>query len=208
MVREKIRQTNLEKYGEECVLNIPEVQEKRRKTCLEKYGYECSLKNEEVRQKSRETCREKYGYNYSCQNPEVREKIRNTTIEKYGVPFYSQTEEAHRHRKASIEFDGVYFDSSWELHWYQKWKADGKTVVRHPCKLRYTCEGEEHYYIPDFMVDGELIEIKGPQFFKDGKMINPFSEEDSKVYEAKYQCMLQNNVTIITEDVNDNRRGV
>ena len=56
---------------------------------------------------------------------------------------------------------------------------------------------KEYHYWPDFEIDGELIEIKGDHFFDGDKMINPFDESQNQIYEAKHQCMLDNNVTIL-----------
>ena len=52
--------------------------------------------------------------------------------------------------------------------------------------------------MPDFIVEGQIIEIKGDHFFKeDGTMQNPFDHSQDGLYEAKHQCMLKNNVKII-----------
>lgn len=52
--------------------------------------------------------------------------------------------------------------------------------------------------MPDFKVNGIYVEIKGSQFFKfDGTMQNPFNHSYDGLYEAKHQCMLNNNVIII-----------
>lgn len=53
-------------------------------------------------------------------------------------------------------------------------------------------------YLPDFKVDGQLVEIKGDHFFKpDGTMRNPYDSGQDGLYEAKRQCILENNVKII-----------
>ena len=51
--------------------------------------------------------------------------------------------------------------------------------------------------MPDFKVDGQFIELKGDQFFKDGKMQNPYDHSQDLLYEAKHQCMIKNNVKIL-----------
>ena len=52
-------------------------------------------------------------------------------------------------------------------------------------------------YFPDFKVGNEIIEIKGRQFFENGKMINPYDRSKDKLFEAKHQCMIKNNVKLI-----------
>ena len=52
--------------------------------------------------------------------------------------------------------------------------------------------------MPDFLVDGHYVEIKGDHFFKkDGTMQNPYDHRQDGLYEAKHQCMLQNSVKIM-----------
>lgn len=71
-----------------------DVKEKIKQTCLEKYGVDNPAKSEIIKQKSKDTCIKKYGE--SIFNPgmvvENVEKGRKTQIEKYGS-LYSQTNE-------------------------------------------------------------------------------------------------------------------
>ena len=71
--------------------------------------------------------------------------------------------------------------------------------------LTYYHNDKEYSYFPDFIIDEKYYEIKGLQFFynKDpnNQMINPYDRSKDDLYEAKHQCMLQNNVEIITDDI-------
>lgn len=62
---------------------------------------------------------------------------------------------------------------------------------------------KEYVYIPDFEVDGELYEIKGLQFFKNknpnSEFVNPFNHSQDDRYKAKYRCIKEHNVKIITD---------
>lgn len=52
------------------------------------------------------------------------------------------------------------------------------------------------------LIDGQLYEIKGNQFFEGDKMINPYDRGQDGLYEAKHQCMLNNGVIILkVEDI-------
>jgi hypothetical protein len=51
-----------------------EVKEKYKQTCLEKFGVENAMQNIEVREKSKQTCLEKYGVENPMQNIEVFKK--------------------------------------------------------------------------------------------------------------------------------------
>ena len=70
-VQEKVKQTNLEKYGVEYYFQTEEAIKKIRETKLEKYGDDnyCNL------EKIKQTNLEKYGVEYSWQAPEVIAKI-------------------------------------------------------------------------------------------------------------------------------------
>ena len=76
--------------------------------------------------------------------------------------------------------------------------------------FEYEYAGKKHVYLPDFLVDGMFVELKGDHFFDEsGKMINPFRDpswtdleysDECLKYEAKHQCMLDNGVTIMREE--------
>ena len=70
--------------------------------------------------------------------------------------------------------------------------------------FQYSFNGKNHKYFPDFIVDGKYIEIKGDHFFKeDGTMYNPFDHTQDGLYEAKHQCMVNNNVEIWNSKIYD-----
>ena len=75
--------------------------------------------------------------------------------------------------------------------------------------FEYTFNGKTHKYFPDFKVGTVLYKIKGDHFFKDGKMVCPYRDKswsdeqyllECSKYEAKHQCMLKNNVAILTSN--------
>lgn len=83
----------LEKYGVENAFQIPEIKEKIKQTNIEKYGFPYSKMSEKVKETERYNNLEKYGFESILQIPEIREKIKQTNIEKYGVPFPLQNKE-------------------------------------------------------------------------------------------------------------------
>lgn len=57
--------------------------------------------------------------------------------------------------------------------------------------------GKSSVYEPDFIIDGQLYEIKGDHFFNsDGRLINPY-KKGKPVCLAKQRCMAEHNVTIL-----------
>lgn len=84
-IRQKARQTNLQRYGGEHPLQNSNIQKKMKHTMIEKYGVDNSLKLQENREKGLRIIEEKYGTRSPIQNKEVKEKYQNTMEEKYGV---------------------------------------------------------------------------------------------------------------------------
>ena len=89
---EKIKKTNMEKYGCECSLNNKDIQEKMKKNCLEKYGVEFSSQRQDVRKKISEINSKNY-----CD--EIRQKTIKTNIERYGCETPTQNKEVLKKRE-------------------------------------------------------------------------------------------------------------
>ena len=58
-------------------------------------------------------------------------------------------------------YKGFFCDSSWELAYVIYCLEHNKTIQRNTEKRKYVWQNKEKNYIPDFIVDGKLIEIKG-----------------------------------------------
>ena len=177
---------------------------------LEKYGVENSFQLESTKEKSKQTCLEKYGTEFAVQSPEVQSKIKDTNLERYGVENASQAKSIIEKRtntflarygktcppRTSIRniFDGIQFDSSWEIIFYKYYKyIELRNIIREPCRLTYNFNNKIYNYYPDFEIDGKLYEIKGDHLLRKMK-----KDKNSKLY-AKYKCMIANKVIIITQ---------
>ncbi len=87
--------------------------------------------------------------------------------------------------------DDVYLDSFPELAFYLYNKEElHNDIIRSKKRIEYEFKGEKHFYLPDFEVNGDLIEIKGDQLYE--QMLIP-----NTLDAAKYTCMQANNVKII-----------
>lgn len=168
-------------------------------TLIEKYGsVEAYYKH--IGSMSNATKIERYGTT-SYNN---REKFAQTLMQRYGVtaPMHSKIICDKSHHKYT--YNGVKFDSSYELVYYI-WLSDFHVdfEYRPGVMFAYEYEGIVHVYNPDFLVNGELVELKGRQFFKDKdpskSMVNPYNHKLDGLYEAKHQCMLNNGVKIIVD---------
>jgi hypothetical protein len=92
-VREKSRQTNLKKRGCDWVVQSLEFKEKSKQTCLDKYGFEFPNQSPELKEKYKQTCLDKYGHENVSQSPEIKEKKKQTCLEKYDCENPYQSEE-------------------------------------------------------------------------------------------------------------------
>jgi predicted RNA-binding Zn-ribbon protein involved in translation (DUF1610 family)/tRNA G10 N-methylase Trm11 len=190
-VKQKIKNTLKEKYGVESYTQTKEYLDKSKETCIKKYGVPFYTQTEEYKSKERETNLKKYGVEWASATPEIQDKVRSTFISKYGSANYCHN--------SYYLYDNIRFDSSWELYFYIYHSDLGHNVTKEPLELFYTYENKKHSYYPDFKVDGQLYEIKGDMFFKDGQMINPFDKSQNGLFNAKYQCGIKNNVIFIKE---------
>ena len=225
-VKEKIRNTLKERYGAEHALQVNEFKQKAKETTIERYGTEYYTQTNEYRQRYIDTCQKIYGTNNVFQNEEIKKKIQQTNLKKYGVKHYTQTQEcldkmqktcqerygvinysqtkewSHK-KKKRILFDGIYFDSSWEVIVFKYCKINNIPCEYQPnITFEYTYDNNIHHYHPDFLIDGKLYEVKGEQFFDGDKMICPYNRNEylDKMAESKHQCMIKNGIIILRSD--------
>lgn len=221
-IRKAINQHNLETYGTTNVVESEYFKKKRIETCRKNFGVDYPMQSEEVKAKSRASCKETYGVEYVLQDEGVRTKRIETSLKHYGVTNPAQNEEVKAKTKATLQknygvdapaqcpeirrkqqtkyfYNGKYFDSKFELA-YSIWLEDHNIEFTYEPDLsfKYVYNDTTHVYFPDFIVEGQVIEIKGDYFFNEnGTMCNPWDHSQDGLYEAKHQCMLKNNVKII-----------
>ena len=183
--------------GLTSTFQLPGVYEKCMQAFIKKFGVDSPLKSKEVQNKIIESWMKEYGVDHPWKDPEIRQKGIDKQIELYGTLSHT----------VKYMYDGVSFDSSWELALWIFCKDNKIKVEKTDDHFTYMCNSAAHLYFPDLKVNDEFVEIKGDQFFdRDGKMICPFRYDewsDEKyaevcaIYEAKHQCMLKNNVKIM-----------
>lgn len=100
-IKEKSKETKLEKYGDEFYCN----REQQNKTLYEKYGVNYFT---ELNSKLTNKFQKDYGVDYPLQLQEFLEKRKQTNLERHGVENVSQKEEFKRKRtETMIELYGV-----------------------------------------------------------------------------------------------------
>lgn len=206
-VKEKIKKTMSERYGSHSSCD-ENVKNKKAQTNLKKYGCACPLQNPEIKNKTKKTNLKKYGVENPVQNEEIKKKIKETNLKKYGFENPMQNNNQidkmiHSRNKDNFKkhcylYKDICFDSSWELIFYI-WLTDHNiNFTYHPnIRLSYFINGQEKLYFPDFIVDEQLIEIKGNQFFN--KNNEPYNYYNKTFWWEKYNFLIKNNIKILKQ---------
>lgn len=165
---------------------------------MSKYGCLNPLQSEEIRLKVKRTCLKRYGVENYTQTTEYKNKSTETNVRKYGVKYYAQSIKFHKSARKQFRYLENTFDSFPELCLFIYAKTNGIPIKRAPVSFHFIFGGIDHWYIPDFEINGELIEIKGDHFVgEDGTWRCPFDHSKDALFEEKHQCALKNNVRIL-----------
>ena len=89
--KERVKQTNIRKYGGVAPACSSEVQNKTKQTNLNRYGVENAMQNAEIAQRSHDANIKRYG-GMGNSSQELKQKQRRTLQELYGVENYMQSE--------------------------------------------------------------------------------------------------------------------
>jgi len=81
----RTKQTNLEKYGVNAVLNVKEFKDKRNKTILNRFGVENIFELDEIKEKTKKTSQEKFGTDFPIQSDIIKNKRVENNLLNYGV---------------------------------------------------------------------------------------------------------------------------
>lgn len=142
----------------------------------------------------------------SKQIDEIRKKKQETWSNKSQYELHQIQQKRAKNSKHKYEYNKLTFHSFDEMCYYIYIKENTNyKIVRNEMNfyLQYYYDGKMLSYYPDFIVNDKIVEIKGLQFFENknpnGKMINPYDRSEDPKYEAKHQCMINNNVEIITD---------
>ncbi len=213
----KARRTSIERYGVVNPMCLEEVQEKAKETCLKNNGVEYPMQSRTIKSMAEETNTILYGGNAPACSKKVIEKMQKSCERKFGVKSFSQTKEFHQkiHKPyVNSKYPDMTFGSSWEFLVYDFLVENNIEFEYQLEPIPYKYDGKTYYYIPDFLVNGRIYEVKGDQFLRINEsigkeeMYKPWrkSEWSDEYYdwlcskeEAKHRCMLSNNVIILRE---------
>ena len=106
---EKIKESNLIKYGVTSVAKLESSKEKSRKTCLDVYGFEVAAMSDVVKNKIKESNLEKWGVDCVLKNSDIRNRIKKTNMEIFGFDNPSKSD-IIKEKKSNTTFKnwGVY----------------------------------------------------------------------------------------------------
>jgi len=204
----KRKQTNIEKYGYASASQNEEVKQRNVRSQLERTGYvgwqnkelqkeaQKLAHSEEAEAKRHETCLEKYGVTHHFQNKEILDKQWASYQDRTGYDHPAHNPSV-KHSIKGYEFEGIHFDSSWELAYYIWLRDNGKGFIYHPpFYLTYLDDEEtQHQYQPDFLVEGRFVEIKGDHFFNEKG--EPYNHYAKAFWWNKYNALLEHKVEIL-----------
>lgn len=120
-IRERIRQTRLERHGVEHPAQLPDHREKARQTSLDRYGTEHPMQSLELQARRTQTNVERYGHENAAASEEVKSKIRVTNLERYGVSSTAAVPEFRRKQLATHQ-------ENWGDHFFAS--SQGKHKIR------------------------------------------------------------------------------
>lgn len=171
------------------------------KWCSEEGQRICNIGawNEQAIENRIKTHREHFGCDYPFQNKEYYEKRMDEFEKKHGVRNPSQSKEIMDKAKRKYKYDGINFDSSWEIAYYIFLRDFKIEFEYHPKEVPFVCNGVTHYTIIDFLVEGQYVEIKGDHLRnKDGSFKNLYGEDQSLVI-AKQKKLEELNTVIMSK---------
>lgn len=102
IVKEKRKQTNIERFGVPVPYKNEEIKQKGMQTCIERYGVDNVGKSKIIQEKMKNKVRERYGVDYPMQSEEVKEKSRQSNIERLGVPYPMQSAKVREKSKETM----------------------------------------------------------------------------------------------------------
>lgn len=185
----KTKQTCIERYGVDSASKVDSIKQKIKNTNLERYGVTSALAD---KKKMKIAIIEKYGVENVFQSEEIKEKIKQSMMANYGVEHFFQSElNMCKSVFRKYVFNDEYFDSLPELAVWLYMVDHNIDIQRNTSSFSYSFNGCNHVCFPDFIIDGQLVEIKGDYLFK--KML-----VENTIENAKYRCLLENKVEVWT----------
>jgi len=171
--KEKTQKTLKEKYGENIinVFQADEVKEKIKCTNIKRYGTEHNMQNKEIYEKANNTRLEKYGKKCYCQTKEYLEKTKQTNLKRYGVEYSSQNKEIINKVIETKRKRGTFNTSKAEKEILELLRAKFKDV-------KYQYKSEKYPFACDFYIPELDLYIEYQGFWSHGTKLGPFNPDN------------------------------
>lgn len=171
--RKKFKETNLELFGGHPMYDET-IKEKLKTTNILRYGVDCVLKNIEIKDKIMKHHLQKYGCHHT-KVKEIKDKIKQTNFKKYGVEVPTQSKEVQEKAQKNMTKYKNYTMPSGEIRRVQGYEpfALDELILLHNEKdiitkrsdiprIKYKIGEKEKYYFPDIYLpkENKIIEVK------------------------------------------------
>ena len=183
--KEKIRETKIKEHGDPKYCNRNKIKE----TNLEKYGKAFYFQTDEFQEKSKKTKIARFGVDHQIRSQAVKDGMAERYLKKHGVPYSTQDPEVISKMHWKYFYDGKKFDSAWEIAYYRHLKESGVNFQYQPdISIKYVSDGKIRHYRPDFLINGIIYEVKGDNLIKYyGDNSRIFNRPDYRAMQAKMQ---------------------
>jgi hypothetical protein len=214
---EKVKESNMKKYGVEHQLDRKEIRKKSRITMKEKYGGETSAQSKILLSKMQDTMLNKYGVKFAAQNEKLlkkqqltkkkkyangaydKEKFIQTNLKRYGVEYPQQNKEIFQKSKQSLFITSEYkntkltYQGSYELDFLEKFFKE--IDIKNGLSMNYFFKGENHVYHSDFYIPSRnlIIEIKNSYLYEKDKSKIKVKEKTVKNLGYDYIIIIDKN---------------
>jgi len=144
---EKRKKTYFDKYGGHPLQN-EEIKNKIKQTCLDRYGVEYVFQNSDIKEKITKTCLKKYGVKNSSQNEQIKRKREETMINKYGAKYPMQNEEIKKniHNKKNKFYFNEFTKKLENLEDYEIISDEKFYLKKFNIKIKHKCNYEFNFY--------------------------------------------------------------
>lgn len=195
LVKEHRKATCIDRYGVENCFQSREKIQKAYDTKLALYG-DIHYRNSE---KIKKTCLERYGVENPGGLPESQKKAFETYMKHYGC-YPTQDPIVRSKIGTRYRFDGIKFDSSYEIAFYI-WHRDNNIAIER-CNdyFKYEVNGKCHRYYPDFKIGDTYYEIKGNHLLSEDRehLIDPHLKIETPETAAKMKCIKEHGVVLLS----------
>ena len=160
-IKRKIKHTNISKYDCENVFAADYIKEKIKKTNVEKYGFASPMQNSEVCKKSKEKYKLVCLKRYKSTSYLASDQFKQFCIKQFKCENPMQNNKIRKLAQTKYNFQEIHFDSAPELAYYI-WLTDNNISFEYQPNItfEYEYDNKKHIYMPDFLVENQLVELK------------------------------------------------